>query len=397
MAMTERAVQRNGAIGPGVAFGPGARRSGRHARHAAAVMVLCGATVGQPMAGEAAVPLRLCADPTNLPFSSDHPDARGLYVEIGETIGHAVHRPVTAVWTLTYFGKRALRTTLLAGQCDLFVGVPDEQDFMGPRIIFSKPLLELGYALVTPRAMTIAGLNDLAGRRVAVQFGSTPQSLLAERDDIQAVTFREAEDAMQALADRKVDAAFVWGPIAGYLNRTSLGDAFNVVPVAGPGMQWTAAVGVARREVALRDEVNRAIDVARPAIEGLKTKYGLPNASPVTLATGDGKAPDDAEPDRAGYAAPEAQPVKAASADVQEGNEIFNGICGHCHGPNAVQGERRIDLRLLRHRYAERMDEVYQQTVTRGRPSKGMPNWSEVLTREQIEQILAYLRTVQTD
>jgi mono/diheme cytochrome c family protein len=84
-------------------------------------------------------------------------------------------------------------------------------------------------------------------------------------------------------------------------------------------------------------------------------------------------------------------------ADIAEGQEVFNGICAHCHGPNAVQAERRIDLRLLRHRYGGKMDETYRDTVTKGRPAKGMPNWSEVLTTEQINKILVFLHTVQVE
>ncbi len=43
-------------------------------------------------------PLRLCADPTNLPFSSDDPATPGLYLELGQEIGKALGRPVTYDW-----------------------------------------------------------------------------------------------------------------------------------------------------------------------------------------------------------------------------------------------------------------------------------------------------------
>mgnify|MGYP001043165591 FL=1 len=39
-------------------------------------------------------PLRLCADPTNLPFSSDNPATPGLYLEVGQALGKALGRPV---------------------------------------------------------------------------------------------------------------------------------------------------------------------------------------------------------------------------------------------------------------------------------------------------------------
>ena len=196
-------------------------------------------------------PLRLCADPANLPFSSADSKTPGLYLEIGEAIGRAIGRAVTPVWNLTYFGKRAVRTTLLAGKCDASIGLPLDADFMGPRVIFSKPLLKVGYALVAPNSVAVAGLDELKGRRVAVQFATTPQSLLASRDDIQMVTYREPEEAMGALATGQVDAAFIWGPIAGYVNKTRLDNAFHVVSVIGPGLQWPAAIGFASGQTGL--------------------------------------------------------------------------------------------------------------------------------------------------
>jgi mono/diheme cytochrome c family protein len=62
-----------------------------------------------------------------------------------------------------------------------------------------------------------------------------------------------------------------------------------------------------------------------------------------------------------------------------------------------VQSERRINLRLLEHRYGEKMGEVFHYTVTHGRLDKGMPNWTGVFTEDDFTKILAFLRTVQTN
>ena len=67
----------------------------------------------------------------------------------------------------------------------------------------------------------------------------------------------------------------------------------------------------------------------------------------------------------------------------------------HCHGPDAVQSERRIDLRLLHNRYGEDMRTKFWTTVHEGRPAKGMPSWKEVFTDDQFESIFAFLLTVQ--
>ena len=83
-------------------------------------------------------PFRLCADPTNLPFSSDNPSQPGFYVEIGQALAQALGQPITYDWYKSYFGKRTVRVTLLGKQCDAMIGLPRSEDFMGPAVIFSN-------------------------------------------------------------------------------------------------------------------------------------------------------------------------------------------------------------------------------------------------------------------
>jgi ABC-type amino acid transport substrate-binding protein/cytochrome c553 len=351
---------------------------------------LCG---GAAAARAVAPPLRLCADPANLPFSSNAPEAAanpGLYVEIGQAVAAALGRPLQTVWSLSYFGKRNLRSTMLAGQCDMAVGLPAEPGFMGPALIFSRPILRLGYALVLPRGVTAAGqdtLERLKGRRVAVQFASPPQSLLAARGDITAVTVMEPEEGMRQLAAGQVDAAFVWGPSAGWFNHALLQDRFDVVPYEAAQMQFPAAIGFAKRDGALRDEVDAALVALAPRLRELGVKYALADTAPASVS--------DAGP---GGAAPVAQADKADKVDKgnpSAGKEVFNGTCAHCHGPNAVVEDRKINLRRLQLKYGEQLNDTFFTTVTEGRPSKGMPSWKEVFKHQDFVDILAYLKTVQ--
>jgi polar amino acid transport system substrate-binding protein len=69
--------------------------------------------------------------------------------------------------------------------------------------------------------------------------------------------------------------------------------------------------------------------------------------------------------------------------------------CSRCHGPNAVQGERKRDLRRLSQRYQDRMPAVFYQTVTTGRAAKGMPSWKGILNDETLWTIFTFLETVQ--
>jgi polar amino acid transport system substrate-binding protein len=382
---------------------------------AAALAVPADAAVG----GE---PLNLCADPNNLPFSSQSSETPGLYSELGVGIAGALDRPLNIVWSQSYFGKHTIRETLLAGKCDAYIGLPDSKEFMGPKLIFSKPFLTIGYALVSAKGSPAASLADLKGKRVAVQFATPPQILLADRDDIEAVTLLDPEAAMKALAAGKADAAIIWGPSAGYLNKTLYQDAYAIQPVSGKGMQWTVAVGFARSRGGLRDKVDGVIDSSADRIAALAAKYGFPQAEPVSLTDPSTKAsqiaadpkvilaatdlpPRDAQkapspgPDAAAPAPAATETPAAAAGDpatIAAGREIFNGTCSHCHGPDAVVGQKKIDLRLLHQRYADKMDEVYHTTVTHGRPDKGMPNWTGVFTEEDFSKILAFLHSIQT-
>jgi polar amino acid transport system substrate-binding protein len=347
-------------------------------------------------------PLRLCADPTNLPFSSDDPARPGLYLEIGQLVARKLERPVTYSWYKSYFGKRTVRETLLSKQCDAMVGLPQVDDFMGPAVIFSKPIAREGYALVSMKGRNIAGIDDLKGLRVAVQFQTTPQNLLALRDEIEKVTVLSPDEGMKMLDQGKVDVAFIWAPVAGWLNTTAYGEKFRVRTTAGEGLVWSTAIGFAKASTGLRDDVNVVLPSLQEDIDRLFVKYGVPNDAPVKFGElGHPTAVADAvlqEPVTVGQSTGDSKPAEvkvAASGDISAGHELFNGTCAHCHGPDAVQAEKRINLRLLKKRYGEDMEATYWKTVHDGRPSKGMPAWKEVFGDDELRNVLVYLQTVQ--
>ena len=337
-------------------------------------------------AQEEVAPFRLCADPDNLPFSSTSEATPGFYIELGRDIAQALGRKFQPVWVPTYYTKRQVRLKMLAGQCDGFAGVPDDASFMGPRLIFSRPIVQLGYALVAPPALGVNAVADLRGHRVAVQWSSPPQDLLAAENDVQTVTVLSPEEAMQDLRDNKVDAAFIWGATAGWLNTAVMHGAYRIVPVEGDHMQWSAAIAFPRDRTALRDDIDRALTGLGTSINALAAKYGFPAAS--AMAANAAEATSD-------VGTPPAPAVASNAEDIAAGQKLFNENCAHCHGPNAVQGEQRRNLRLLRQRYGEEMPQTFIFTVTHGRVSKGMPNWSGIITSDEFQKILAFLTSVQ--
>ena len=380
------------------------QRGGRWLLQAAAGLMMSVAALTALTGGAAAeepAPLRLCADPDDLPFSSSNAATPGFYIEVGGALARALGRPFEPVWVPTYYTKRQIRQKLLTGQCDGFVGVPDEADFMGPRLVFSKPVVKLGYALVAPDSLAVNAPKDLHGRHVAVQFASPPQDLLAKDDSVQMVTALSALEAMRDLADDKADAAFIWGPSAGWINATVMRGAFKVVPVEGPHMQWEAGIAFPRDHADLRDQVDHALEGLEPVIQALAVKYDFPLAKQEAQAAA-GKPAAAVAGGAAGAASGGASPAAASTgvtaadaADVAAGHTLFNANCSHCHGPDAVQGEQRRNLRLLHQRYGDEMPQMFMTTVTHGRLSKGMPNWSGIISPDEFHKILAFLSSVQ--
>ena len=388
-----------------LSFLSGQSRTARNHRNAGArvsiptlAVILTLAAPAFPAGAAETAPLRLCADPTNLPFSSDDPSKPGFYLEVGQVLGQALGRPVAYDWYKSYFGKRTVRVTLLGRQCDAMIGLPLSEDFMGPAVIFSKPLITEAYVLVSAKGTKIDSVEDLKGKRVAVQYESTPQNLLALRDDIEKVTVLSPDEGMKALEQGKADIAFIWGPVAGWLNKTQYNDRYAIQSTEGPGLSWTSAIGFAKTSKELRDQVDAALPGLGATIADLTAKYGFPSDKPIkfTAATSATKQASVAAPESLPIVPVQLTTVATASPDaVNGGKEVFNGTCAHCHGPDAVQSERRIDLRLLKHRYGDDMRDTFWKTVHEGRPSKGMPAWKDVFTDDQLNDVYAYLLTLQ--
>lgn len=130
------------------------------------------------------------------------------------------------------------------------------------------------------------------------------------------------------------------------------------------------------------------------------TSSGLRSAilprNPGTDATEFKAAPVTAPTPAAAHGAEATGPHSTAETSaIADGHSLFNDNCEHCHGPDAVEGTEQRNLRHLALRYGNRMDQVFIYTVTHGRPSKGMPNWSGILTRAEFRNILAYLHSIQ--
>jgi mxaJ protein len=284
-----------------------AGRSGFAGRSPALGALITGAgavllTAAWPAGAQDAPPprqaLRVCQDPNNLPFSNDRRE--GIENRIAEVFGKALGLPVTYY----SFPQRLafIRNTLrykLPGQdypCDIVMGVPAGYD----QVSVTRPYYRSTYALVFARGRgldAVATGEDflklpratLLRLRIGVFDRSPASDWLAKHGLVdQGVPYAmmNADPAQypgqiveRDLAAGTIDAAIVWGPIAGFFAQRVKAPALSVVPLKSePGVRfdYQMAMGVRYGEREWKQVVEGLIESRHAEIQAILREYGVP-------------------------------------------------------------------------------------------------------------------------
>jgi quinoprotein dehydrogenase-associated probable ABC transporter substrate-binding protein len=238
----------------------------------------------------AQTPLRVCADPDNLPYS--HEDGSGFENRIAQLIAADFGLPLEYAWLPDRRGF--VRKTMGAGLCDLIVGVPVEFE----RTMNTRPYYRSSYVLVERESLGVppADFSDprLRQWRLGVQLvgddlaTTPPGHALAQAgatDNVVGFPIPGEQPAaariVQALARGELDAAFVWGPQAGYYARRA-GVPLQVHYVPAPPtlrqqpFSFAIAMGVRRGDKDLRDRLNDFIARRQGDLDRILADYGVP-------------------------------------------------------------------------------------------------------------------------
>lgn len=246
--------------------------------------------------------LRVCADPNNLPFSSEA--GEGFENRIVEVIARELDATVKYTWWAQRRGF--VRNTLKAGVCDLVPGVPSNMETLRT----TAPYYRSTYVFVTRRdGPTIASFDDPALRdlRIGVQLvgddgaNTPPAHALSRRGLVGNVRGYSlygdyAEPAppsriVKAVADGSIDVAVAWGPMAGFFaSRQDV--ALKVVPVSPPvdgprlPMMFDISMGVRKEDERLGQEIDAALAHRKPEIDAILAAYGVPRPDILSAPAG---------------------------------------------------------------------------------------------------------------
>ena len=269
----------------------------------AAVKLLCAvgavALLGRPTESvppPSVAPLRVCADPNDLPFSNAA--RQGFENRIAELVGSELGRPVEYTWWAQRRGF--VRNTLKANTCDLVVGTVAGMEMLAT----TRPYYRSTYVFVSrrDRHLDIRSFDDPRLRRlkIGVQLvgddgaNTPPAHALAARglaNHIAGFTVygdyrrpNPSSQIMDAIAGGAVDVGVVWGPLAGYFARRAdaplqLSPVTPSVDASGLPFAFDIAMGVRRQDSTFRRELNDIIVKRRPTIDSILTAYGVPLAA----------------------------------------------------------------------------------------------------------------------
>ena len=239
-------------------------------------------------------PLRVCADPNNLPYSNSA--GEGFENKVAQLVGNRLGRTVEYVWWPQQ-RPSFLRYTLLANRCDVVMGV-------GPgaaRIQTTRPYYRSSFVFVARRGQQPAfhSMDDIRLRRMRIgvhvvgqDYSSVPPvKALADRGitgnivgySIYGDYSRQNPRAplIDAVAHGDVDVAIVWGPLAGYFARTE-NTPLQITGIAPDArdrllpFSFDIAMGVRPADFALKDQLNGVIAKNGPEIQKILAGYGVP-------------------------------------------------------------------------------------------------------------------------
>ena len=244
--------------------------------------------------------IRVCADPDNMPLSNQK--GEGFEQKIAELIAKDWNAKVEYAWWPV---RRGFFARALNGRyCDVAIQAPSLFDMAG----VTKPYFRSGYVFVTrkDRSLDIKSLADPRLKKLKIGVNllnsdaeNTPPAMALSRYGVVGnlvgySTFytetERPENIITDVAQKKTDVAIVWGPLDGYFAKRS-SVPLSVTPLAERDslsdfpFRFNIAMGVRRRDVALRDSLQTVLDRKRTEIQAILKEYGVP-MFPVEEATG---------------------------------------------------------------------------------------------------------------
>jgi quinoprotein dehydrogenase-associated probable ABC transporter substrate-binding protein len=227
---------------------------------------------------------RVCADPSNLPYSDEQ--GEGFENKVAELFARKLNEPTNYTYYPQVIGF--VRNTLNALRCDVIIGTA-----VGDQMVqTTNPYYRTTYALVFRPNTGLDGISSLEDPRlkdkhIGIVAGTPPATILAADGlmgdakpyplTVDTRTTSSPKMMTDDIAAGRIDAGVLWGPMAGYYAQHTTPH-LTVVPLLKESahLDFRIAMGVRRSDQDWKRKLNRLIAESQPEIDKILADYGVP-------------------------------------------------------------------------------------------------------------------------
>jgi quinoprotein dehydrogenase-associated probable ABC transporter substrate-binding protein len=230
--------------------------------------------------------LRVCADPRNMPLSNER--GEGFENKLAELFAEKLQKKLDYMFFPQATGF--VRMTLGAHRCDVIMGFPQGDELVQG----TNPYYRTAYALVAKpgsglESVTTLGDERLKGKRIGIVAGTPPATnmavngLMTNAKPYPLMIDTRIDSSVAAMINDlkagEIDAAVLWGPMAGYYAKQA-DPQFHVTPLvketSGPKLAYRIGMGVRAADQNWKRQLNRLIQENQGAINRILLDFGVP-------------------------------------------------------------------------------------------------------------------------
>lgn len=170
------------------------------------------------LSAQAAEVLRVATNPTFPPFefvNSETKEVTGFEMDLIRAMGKELGMEVK----IMNIGFDGIIPALLAGTADVGASGFSITEERKKRVLFTKPFYQSGLTILTTKegAEEIKGFEDLKGKTIAVQIGTTAAAKAKEIEGAKVTTFNNASEAIMDLSTGNSVAVINDRPVTDYI------------------------------------------------------------------------------------------------------------------------------------------------------------------------------------
>lgn len=236
----------------------------------------------------ASMPLRVCADPGNIPLSDKQ--GEGFQNKVAEILAKGMGTTVEYYW-YPYYGRGLARSTINADKCDVLMDVPSDYEMA----LVTRPYYKSTFVLTYRKDLhhQVKSLDDpiLKKWKIGVLQSSPARDALRMHGVLENTQVEYAfldtgynpdsgpAHQVREVIDGKLDAAETWGPVAGYYVAQKHA-ALDIIPLSTIDsdipLEFAMSFGVRRADKDLKQRLDAAFEANKDAIRSVLTAYGVP-------------------------------------------------------------------------------------------------------------------------